>query len=220
MNQLDPTVSVVLATYLRPQSLKLAIESVLRQSFTDWELLVLDDGSPDDTVSVVAPYVEKDSRVRYFRHQNRGYRQSRNIGIASALGQYITFIDNDDEYEPSHLDVRVKYLKTHPEIGLVHGGLKILGDPFVPDKHNPSQKIHLESCAMSSSFFGLKEAFLASGGFQEKAYSDSSDLLARIEQHYPIARIPDQTYRYNRLSPDSQLTARIRSLEGKQHDTN
>jgi glycosyltransferase involved in cell wall biosynthesis len=215
MNHMNPTVSIVLATYLRLESLKLAIESVIAQSYTGWELLVIDDGSPDDTYGVVMPFVEKDSRIRYFRHKNRGYRQSRNIGIAAALGPYVTFIDNDDEYEPDHLSTRVEYFRTHPEIGMVHGGLKIMGDPYVPDKHNPSEDIHLESCAVSSSFFGLKEAFLDAGGFQEKAYSDSSDLLERISKHCAVARIEHQTYRYNRISPDSQLTDRIQKLKGK-----
>ncbi|MDF1837559.1 MAG: glycosyltransferase family 2 protein [Planctomycetota bacterium] len=215
MNHLDPTVSVILATYLRLPSLKLAIESVLAQSYEDWELLVIDDGSPDDTYGVVAPFVEQDARIRYFRHKNRGYRRSRNIGISTSLGKYVTFIDNDDEYESNHLSTRMDYLQAHPEVGVVHGGLNIQGDPYVPNKHNPSEMIHLESCAVSSSFFGRKEAFLASGGFQEKAYSDSSDLLERLSQHCPVDRIKDQTYRYNRISPDSQLTARIRNLEGK-----
>jgi glycosyltransferase involved in cell wall biosynthesis len=93
--------SVVLPTYNRAHHLPQAIESVLGQTYADWELLVVDDGSTDDTETVVRGY--QDARIRYLSRENGGPGAARNTGLEAATGDYIAFLDSDDAYLPHHL---------------------------------------------------------------------------------------------------------------------
>ncbi|WP_435345946.1 glycosyltransferase family 2 protein [Haloarchaeobius sp. HRN-SO-5] len=97
-----PTTSVVIPTYNRCGSIERAISSVLSQTVDDFEIIVVDDGSDDDTVAVVESYA--DDRVQLVRHeQNRGANAARNSGVKHASGEYISFLDSDDELHPEHL---------------------------------------------------------------------------------------------------------------------
>lgn len=115
-----PTVSVILPTYNRAHLVVRAILSVLKQSYSDFELLVVDDGSTDQTQEVIARL--HDSRIRYIRHeQNQGAAAARNTGIKASLGQYIAFQDSDDEWQPDKLAQQVEILSQSPaEIGVVY----------------------------------------------------------------------------------------------------
>lgn len=92
-----PLVSVVLPTFNRDKALKEAINSVFEQSFTDWELIVVDDGSKDDTFLLVNEILHKDERVKYIKHNNRGLPLSLNTGIVISSGEWLTFLDSDDK---------------------------------------------------------------------------------------------------------------------------
>jgi glycosyltransferase involved in cell wall biosynthesis len=93
--------SIILPTYNRAHFLPKAIESVLAQTFEDWELLIVDDGSTDNTKEVVAKY--EDSRIRYFFQENQERSAARNHGISKAKGEYICFLDSDDYFLPEKL---------------------------------------------------------------------------------------------------------------------
>ena len=104
------TVSVVVPTYNRGVRLKQTIESVLNQQFEDFELIVVDDGSTDDTAVVVDEF--DDPRVRYLAHQsNKGGSAARNTGIEASEGEYIAFLDDDDEWHPDKLGHQIAHLK-------------------------------------------------------------------------------------------------------------
>ncbi|UPV76852.1 glycosyltransferase (plasmid) [Halorussus limi] len=104
-----PTVSVVIPTYNRAELLTRAIDSVLAQTYDDFELVVVDDGSTDDTEAVVTGY--DDDRVRYLAHEtNRGANPARNTGIEAAEGEYVAFLDSDDEWRPRKLDAQLDRL--------------------------------------------------------------------------------------------------------------
>jgi glycosyltransferase involved in cell wall biosynthesis len=96
-----PFFSVILTTYNRATVLVQAIESVLNQTFLDFELLIVDDGSPDNTRQQVEKYADK--RLSYFYQVNKGAGAARNAGISNARGRYICFLDDDDAYLPNHL---------------------------------------------------------------------------------------------------------------------
>jgi len=110
-------VSVIIPTYNRAGYLGEAIQSVLDQTFSDFELLVVDDGSTDNTREVVASF--KDVRVRYIQQENRGVAAARNAGIKASDGEYIAFLDSDDIWLPENLEIKVKLLDSRPEVGLV-----------------------------------------------------------------------------------------------------
>lgn len=110
----DPTVSVVVPTYGRADLLPRAVDSVLAQTVDDLEVVVVDDASTDDTAAVVAGY--DDDRVRYFAHEtNRGGSAARNTGIERARGEYVAFLDDDDEWRPTKLERQFERLADEDE---------------------------------------------------------------------------------------------------------
>jgi len=127
-NSVAPFFSIIMPCYNRADIIGATIAAVLRQEFTDFELLVVDDGSRDNTGAVVAAIA--DPRVRYFRKENGERGAARNYGAQQALGQYLNFFDSDDEMYPNHLRVVKDYLDQHGAVEVVHTGYERL------DEHN------------------------------------------------------------------------------------
>ena len=103
-----PKVSVIIPTYNAMTYLPETVESVLRQTYSNFELLIIDDGSSDQTVQWVSQLV--DSRVRLISQENQGASVARNTGIAHAQGEYVAFLDADDLWEPTKLEQQVRCL--------------------------------------------------------------------------------------------------------------
>ncbi|MBI5667844.1 MAG: glycosyltransferase family 2 protein [Chloroflexi bacterium] len=119
-----PRVSVLMPTFKHATFIRRAIESLCAQTFQDWELVIVDDGSPDDTAEVVAPYLS-DARVGYYRlERNRGLGVALNEAVSRARGDYIAYLPSDDVYYPEHLQKLVTVLDTHPNVYLAYGGLR------------------------------------------------------------------------------------------------
>jgi glycosyltransferase involved in cell wall biosynthesis len=117
-----PTVSVVLPTYNRAHVLPRAIQSVLAQTYADFELIVVDDGSADDTPSVMAGY--DDPRVRYVRYEpNQGANHARNVGVREARAPFVAFQDSDDDWFPEKLAKNMAtFADADPGVGVVYSG--------------------------------------------------------------------------------------------------
>ncbi len=112
-----PQISIILPTFNRAELLPRAIESVLSQSFYDWELIIWDDGSTDNTKSVVESY--EDSRISYYYAKNQGVAYARNRAIEQAHGTYLAFLDSDDAWHPEKLLKQIACFKSHPEIDIL-----------------------------------------------------------------------------------------------------
>lgn len=117
-----PKVSVITPCYNGKKYIAKAIESLQAQTFTDWEHIVIDDGSSDDSYQVVSSYLEKEPRLRLFKQPNGGACNARNNGFkfSSADSKYLLFFDADDCLEPTMLEVMVNYLDARPEVGLAY----------------------------------------------------------------------------------------------------
>lgn len=113
-------VSIVIPTYNRADMILTALESVLAQTFSDWEAIIVDDGSQDDTRAVVSAV--KDERVRYIFQANKGLPGARNTGIRASTGEYVAFLDSDDAFLPDKLAWQVPRLDAEPDLCLVAGG--------------------------------------------------------------------------------------------------
>jgi glycosyltransferase involved in cell wall biosynthesis len=137
------------------------------------------------------------------RHSNRKPPLSLNAGILAAAGKYITFIGSDDEYKPDHLELRMKLLSGNPGIDLIHGGIEIVGSPFVKDKNDLSRLIPISECIVGCTFIGKKEVFNELEGFRNLKYSDDSDFYERASGKYKIMKVDYPTYIYYRDTPDS-----------------
>jgi teichuronic acid biosynthesis glycosyltransferase TuaG len=114
-----PKVSIITTTYKHERFITSTIESILSQSFTDWELLIGDDNSPDSTYQIIQEYAKKDARIQV-------WKQPKNIGIVGNMNfllqkvspesEYITFLEGDDMYTPDNLDTKVEVFMNHPKV--------------------------------------------------------------------------------------------------------
>ncbi len=108
----NPTVSVIIPTYNRAHLIGRAIQSVLNQTYRDFELIIVDDGSTDKTDDIIKEFKKKDERIKYIKHdKNRGGSAARNTGIIIAKGEYIAFLDSDDEWFKRYLEKQVENIK-------------------------------------------------------------------------------------------------------------
>jgi glycosyltransferase involved in cell wall biosynthesis len=208
-----PFISIILPTYNRWRLVTRAIQSIQSQTFTDWELLIIDDGSRDGTYDFVTTETDGDKRVRYHYATNRGLAMARNIGLSVGRGQYFTFLDSDDEYLPEHLAIRAEYLRANPDVELLHGGVKVIGSEMVADKHDPSKQISISECVVGGTFFIRRDLAERLQGFRAIEYGDDADFFDRAEKAGAVIhKIDISTYRYNRTEENS-LTA-IAEREG------
>jgi glycosyltransferase involved in cell wall biosynthesis len=185
-------VSVILTVYNRELYLPRSMDSLINQSFTNWELIAIDDGS-----------TENFPNIKVLHQENQRIAQSRNRGISLSSGKYITFLDSDDEYESSHLLNRIEYMNSNPKVDLLYGGVNIIGNQFVRDKDNPQNFIHLSNCFIGGTFFGKKKVFIELGGFKDLEYSEDSDFIIRAENKFNIKKFDSPTYIYHRELSDS-----------------
>jgi glycosyltransferase involved in cell wall biosynthesis len=200
-----PEISVILPAFNRAYLLQKAIESVFAQTFRDWELIIVDDGSSDNTFGVVNPYIEQHEAIRYLRHSNRKLNMTRNAGIQAAFGTWITFLDSDDSYAPLHLESRIEFMRKNPEIDLIAGGFSTEGDIFVRDCYDPANMINIRDCIVGPTLFGKRDVFLTLDGFKPLAYAGETELWARAEYLFRLRKIEDpKTYIYTRA--DDSIT--------------
>lgn len=194
----QPVVSIIMTSYNRADVISRAIDSVFRQTFETWELIVVDDGSTDDTFGIVNAFVMKDRRVRYLKHANRKPALSLNAGLHASSGQYVTILCSDDEYESDHLALRLVFFEKHPDVDFIHGGVRIIGDEYVKDKNDLTKNIHLSQCAIGGTFFGRRDVFFDVGGFAYVWYSGDANFLEKVSARFSVAKVDFPTYVYHR----------------------
>ncbi|MCU0329763.1 MAG: glycosyltransferase family 2 protein [Candidatus Kapabacteria bacterium] len=199
-----PFFSVIMCTFNRAALLPRALDSLIAQTERDWELIVVDDGSTDDTVSVVQKYAAGGLPCRLIWHTNRGTGMSRNIGIMASSGLFVTFLDSDDAYAPDHLQSRKQILLEYPSIEFIHGGVTVIGEPTVADRHDPSRTIPISECVVGGTFVIRRDTVFQLGGFDAVRYADDALLYERAySKGISIARTDHPSYIYYRDTPDS-----------------
>lgn len=121
-----PKVSVIIPTYNRQDFILEAINSVLSQDFLDFELIIVDDGSTDETSSRIATI--QDPRLSYILQDNQGRSHARNRALEVARGQYIAFLDSDDAYLSDKLDIQVSYMDANPSVGMIYTSARCIDE--------------------------------------------------------------------------------------------
>jgi len=231
----NPLVSVIIPTYNRAHLLSRAIGSVLKQSYQDFELILVDDGSTDDTEKVVKGF--HDERVRYISYEeNRGGAAARNVGIQVAEGEYLAFLDSDDEWYLDKLERQLKVFEgLSSKFGVVYtGGYLIFPDDtkvYIPsdDLKPTSGDIHKDilerSFVNTVSALVRRECFDGAGLFDERLPSvQDRELWMRVSKRYYFHYLKKPLYYAyavpNRISSDDEaLLAALRIILGKhRHD--
>jgi glycosyltransferase involved in cell wall biosynthesis len=186
-----PLVSVIIPAYQRAYTLVPVLEKVFAQTFTDYEVIIADDGSKDNTQEVLAPYRD---RIIYEYAENRGASSARNRGARLARGKYLAFLDSDDFWEPRKLELQVALLECQPEVGWVYCDRRIVGSPDGDSERNfalhpPHRGWILKhfflqhSPAHTSTLVVRKKLYEAAGGFDEtlRVFEDH-DLYFRLAE--------------------------------------
>jgi glycosyltransferase involved in cell wall biosynthesis len=227
-----PRFSVVIPTFDRGRWLVEAIDSVLAQDQDDFELIVVDDGSTDDTADLVRPYLE---RLTYVRRPNRGAASARNAGIALARGAIVGFLDSDDRWEPRTLTEVAATFDRHPDTGLVAimaREVDLDGSPGVTygkrsagDRYS-TESLLLQDAGGCSWYFVRRELLEEVGGFDESLSSaEECDLALRLSLVAPLRAVREPLLLRRRhadnLSLDQTENARcwLRLLDklGREH---
>ena len=186
-----PTVSVIIPTYNRHELVREAIASVLTQSFSDFELIVVDDGSEDSTADVVQEFPE----IHYLYQPNRGVSAARNYGVLLSTGDLIAFLDSDDLWRPQKLEQQVRFFSQRPDAQICQTEEIWLRNGVRVNPHNKHRKADsdlfarsLELCLVSPSAVMMRrELFARMGGFDEDLPAcEDYDLWLRIAATLPV----------------------------------
>jgi glycosyltransferase involved in cell wall biosynthesis len=218
-----PYVSVIVPTFDRPKFLQAAIRSVLNQSFSNLETVVVDDGSVTDLVPILDAF--NDGRIRYFRHEsNRGEAAARNTGILNSRGDYLAFLDDDDEWRSDKLQLQLDlFARSSREVGCVYGGYVAVratdGQAVfrrLPSKRgNLSQELMVRNIVGPPSTVMLTRECIDYVGLcdEELAFGVDYDLWIRVARKFEFDFVCDTVVKYS--IHEGQLTAdAARSVKG------
>ncbi len=208
MNNKTPLVSVIIPTYNSGKFIAQTVQSVLEQTYRPHEVIIIDDGSTDDTKAVLSGFHD---RIKYFYQENLGPSAARNKGIKMARGEYVSFLDADDLWTSNKIEVQLDFLERHREIGLVFSdieefdGEKIINrrssclavQVYGPDNvlHVPLQeafiKLLMTNFIPTNTVMVRRECFKKAGIFDESLrIVEDRDMWLRIAAYYKIGRLP------------------------------
>lgn len=199
-------VSVIVTTYNRRKYLSRALNSLLNQTYKNFEVIIVDDGSNDGSEKIIFKYLKANNNFKYIRHSNRKNPLSVNSGILLSQGKYITLLDSDDEYQKEHLKFRADFMNKNAGVDLIHSPAKLIGkdaDMYLPDARNKSKLIHINDCIIGATLFGKREVFLKLNGFKNKYSADFDFYKRAIKNNFIVAKFEMPTYIYYRNLPDS-----------------
>lgn len=186
----SPVVSVIIPTYKHRDFVLATLDSVFAQTFMDYEVIVINDGSPDDTAEVLRPLAEL-GRIRYIEQANTGQSKARNRGISEARGEFIALLDDDDLWPPDKLAWQVEALRRQPEVGLMGGRATLItatGDRLYQTDLTP--EIVFENSFAGCPFISPGQTLIRAevlnrvGGFNPDIWgADDWDLWLRIAKN-------------------------------------
>ncbi|MBN2188453.1 MAG: glycosyltransferase family 2 protein [Chitinispirillaceae bacterium] len=218
---MPPLVAVILPTYNRAALIERAVRSVLGQTFRDFELVVVDDGSTDNTAELPV-FKNPDPRLRYVKlPENRGVSAARNAGVKTTSAPWLAFLDSDDEWLPEKLEKQVRWTHAHPdmlivqtrEIWIRHG--RRVNPPKTHEKSGGDLfAASLERCMITPSSAMLKRTlFEEAGGFNESLPAcEDYDLWLRITRRCPVGLVDEYLLtRYG--GHEDQLSATVPALD-------
>ena len=193
-------VSVIVPTFNRASLLPRAIDSVLSQSYQDFDLTIVDDGSTDETYNLVKSYLSN-PKIKYIRTDNRGVSAARNLGVALTNGEYISFLDSDDEWLRHKLDSQIKFLSQNENIQMVHADECWVRNGKEINKKNIHKKFGgdvfekcLDLCFISPSVALMRRSlFNEMLGFDESyIVCEDFDLWLKISSLYEVGYIDEE----------------------------
>jgi glycosyltransferase involved in cell wall biosynthesis len=220
----NPLVSILVATYNRANLIGIALASVQKQSYKNWELIVIDDASTDDTQKIVASFIQNDPRIRYVRQaQNVGIARNRNTGLTEAKGEFVAVLDSDDIWtDTDKLAKQVAFLQKNTETAAVgtfvsvidaKGLVKKLVRYQISDSGIRSHLFRRNQFAQSSIMY-RKAAVQAVGGYDATyTVNDDYDLWLKLGRTSKLANLPEFTAGYRVHAGGITKTKRLKAAK-------
>jgi len=201
-------VSIITPVFNMSGTLRRAHESVLRQTGR-WEQILIDDGSTDSTPQVMAE-LGRDPRVVCVRTENRGTGAAHNTGLDLASGDFVAFLDADDEYLPNHLSSHLAAVAEHPEVDIFWGGLEVVADSpddlLAPDVEAGFGFLSVHDCVTQGTLFVRRRVFETFRFEENRAVCwHDYDFVRRAESRFRVMRLYEPTYRYYRNTAASTV---------------
>ena len=210
-------VSVIIPTCNRSSMLKRALDSVLKQTYSNIEIIVVDDASTDDTSEVIKKYTNES--LRYVRvDRSRGGNFARNLGVSKTHGEYIAFLDDDDEWMPDKLSKQLEVFNSGKSLGLVYTGVEVIHTGYDNIYHNqPKLRGDLSKSILTYNYIGStssvmikREIFDNAGGFDiELPQLQDYDLWIRICQISNIGYVSESLIKYYVHNNVAQITSSV-----------
>lgn len=199
----SPTISVVIPVYNGENYLRMALESVLAQTFQDFEIIVIDDGSKDSTPDIAHSFGD---RVRYVRQENAGVAAAVNHGISLARGRYFAWLSHDDLWDPEKLSEQLRALQSvdgpavcYTDIKLIDGEGKVFDEKEapLPERHSILRAVIRGEPVLFAAYSLVCElrCFEQVGLYDfEKRHTQDADMLMRLARTFPFVRVPEETH--------------------------
>lgn len=196
----NPKVSVIMPSYMQARFVGEAIESLLAQTYRNWEVAVVDDGSPDGVAEIVREYAERDNRIHFWHTENRGVSAARNFAVSVTDGEYILPLDADDVIKPDYIEKCVERFVSHPETSLVYCEWEFFGELTKAPKlvYRGYRNLFVENTIFCSAMFRRRD-FSDAGGYDEKipyGYEDWELWLRLLKEDSVVYQIPEKLFRY------------------------
>lgn len=216
-----PAVSVIIPAYNAARYLPAALDSILQQSFTDFEVIVIDDCSTDDTAEIIRSYASRDARIRtFFNENNLGIAGNRNKGVSYANGTYIVWQDADDISLPDRIKHQYELMECNPDVGIVGGYLELfrgnttLGTRKYPEHDRELRKMIFRFSPVAQPAAMLRMEALKYAGEYDLDYPPAEDLdmTFRIGKNYSLANLQETVIRY-RESDTSATATSLKKME-------
>ena len=213
-----PTVSVALVACNVERFLAEAIESILNQTFRDFEFIIINDGSTDGTAAILDSYVRGDPRVRVYHQENSGVTESRNRGCGLARGKYLAQMDADDIAVRDRLQWQIEFMERHPEVGVVGGAVEVIDSAgrALHCLHYPVENEEIKSVLLlqnpltQSAVVVRKEVFLSVGGYRRSFdLAEDYDMWLRIAERWRLANLEAVVVKY-RIHSDQATSRKLR----------
>ncbi|GGF46955.1 glycosyltransferase family A protein [Echinicola rosea] len=197
-------ISVIIPTYNRAKMLPRAIESVIQQTLKEWELIIIDDGSTDNTKSVVDEFLS-DKRISYLYQENRGVSAARNLGTEKAIGNFFCFLDSDDWVKKEWLDDFFQKYCSNKQLEVIIGGFCVSKDNrIVKNRRAEAEKYNN---TLPGTYFIKSALFKEIGGFDTHlSYGENTELFFRVYQQSPkVGYLKKENLIYNKSNSGGSM---------------
>jgi glycosyltransferase involved in cell wall biosynthesis len=212
-----PTISVVMSVYNGARFLGEAIESILSQSFRDFEFIIVNDGSTDNTASILESYAAEDGRIRIVAQGNKGLTEALNLGCSLARGTFVARMDADDIALRDRFLWQIQFMEMYPNVGLLGGGFDLIDSngkklctEILPTGDRELRRALVDSTAfLHPSVIMRRQVLDEVGRYREVKYAEDYDLWLRLSEHTHIANLPRVIVQY-RIHPDQISVSKCR----------